>query len=108
MQKLFRKFRSSHRSQDDADISERRGRYFEDEQRLQRERMAGSGVGYEELENDEGSSYTRHRGSVDGHQVVERNRVEGNIRLYRDYFADPPVYDQRYFRRRYASVKHTY
>ena len=48
-----------------------------------------------EIENE-----SRHGGSVPGHEVVQRNRAEGYSRLYADYFADPPVYNHKYFRRR--------
>ncbi|KAL7150689.1 hypothetical protein ABFS83_05G131300 [Erythranthe nasuta] len=41
------------------------------------------------------------RGSVPGRRVIHRNRVEGHNRLYRDYFADNPVYHDVYFRRRF-------
>ena len=42
----------------------------------------------------------RHRGSVLGHRMVNRDRVEGHERLYRDYFATPCVYES-FFRRRF-------
>ena len=35
----------------------------------------------------------RHRGSVPGHRMVNRDRVEGHERLYRGYFATPCVYE---------------
>ena len=42
----------------------------------------------------------RHRGSVLGHKMVNRDRVEGHERLYRDYFATSCVYES-FFRRRF-------
>ena len=42
----------------------------------------------------------RHRGSVPGHRMVNRDRVEGYERLYRDYFATLCVYES-FFRRRF-------
>ena len=42
----------------------------------------------------------RHRGSVPGHRMVNRDRVEGHEKLYRDYFATPCVYES-FFRRRF-------
>ena len=42
----------------------------------------------------------RHRSSVPGHRTVNRGRVEGHERLYRDYFATPCVYES-FFRRRF-------
>ena len=47
-----------------------------------------------------GDTSRPRRGSVHGHQVVHRSRAEGHARLYADYFADNPVYDHRFFRRR--------
>ena len=42
----------------------------------------------------------RHRGSVPGYRMVNRDRVEGHERLYRDYFSTPCVYES-FFRRRF-------
>ena len=50
--------------------------------------------------NSEESSGVR-RGSVQGHSVIFRNRVQGHERLYRDYFAEPPIYPLNLFQRRF-------
>ena len=50
--------------------------------------------------NSEESSGVR-RGSIQGHSVILRNLVQGNERLYRDYFAQPPIYPLNLFRRRF-------
>ena len=50
--------------------------------------------------NSEESSGVR-RGSIQGHSVIFRNRVQGHERLYRDYFAEPPIYPLNLFRRRF-------
>ena len=42
----------------------------------------------------------RHCGFISGHIMVNRDRVEGHERLYRDYFATPCVYES-FFRRRF-------
>ena len=42
----------------------------------------------------------KHRGSVPGHRIIRRGRVEGHERLYHDYFAPNCVYDA-FFRRRF-------
>jgi hypothetical protein len=42
----------------------------------------------------------RHRGSVPGRQVIDRERAEGCIRLHRDYFAENTGYPARLFRQR--------
>jgi hypothetical protein len=43
----------------------------------------------------------RYRGSIFGHQVFDRNREEGHIKLYRDYFDENPIYPEKIFRRRF-------
>ena len=50
--------------------------------------------------NSEESSGVR-RGSIQGHSVILRNRVQGHERLYRDYFVEPPIYPLNLFRRRF-------
>ena len=42
----------------------------------------------------------RHRGSITGHIMINRDRVEGHERLYHDYFATPYVY-KSFFRMRF-------
>ncbi|XP_028097255.1 uncharacterized protein LOC114297094 [Camellia sinensis] len=44
---------------------------------------------------------TRHVGSISGHRYINRDRVKGDEQIYRDYFADNPVYPEEYFRRRF-------
>ncbi|XP_052185170.1 uncharacterized protein LOC127796809 [Diospyros lotus] len=46
-------------------------------------------------------SFSHHGGSVLNHRVINRNRAEGHERLYRDYFADSPIYPSQLFRRRF-------
>ncbi|KAJ9544054.1 hypothetical protein OSB04_023761 [Centaurea solstitialis] len=46
------------------------------------------------------SSKGAHGGSVMGHKIVHRDLIGGHERLYRDYFANPPKYCPRLFRRR--------
>ena len=41
------------------------------------------------------------RGSISGHAVIQPNRVQGNERLYHDYFAEMPIYPPHLFRRRF-------
>ncbi|KAF8395268.1 hypothetical protein HHK36_019210 [Tetracentron sinense] len=43
----------------------------------------------------------RRRGSVQGHRVIWRDRVQGHERLFHDYFAEKPVYPPILFRRRF-------
>jgi hypothetical protein len=42
----------------------------------------------------------RRRGSIPGHAVRNRQRLDADYRLYRDYFAQHPVFDTEIFRRR--------
>ena len=44
---------------------------------------------------------TESRGSVSGHNIVNRNRKEGALRLYNDYFAENPKFTESQFRRRF-------
>ena len=57
-------------------------------------------VGYLVNEHEEDARRPRRIGSVVGRQTVHRERLDGHERLFRDYFADPPVYGPRFFRRR--------
>jgi hypothetical protein len=41
-------------------------------------------------------------GSVPGRKRINRYRREGHMRLFNDYFADPPVYPDYIFRHRYC------
>ncbi|XP_021314674.1 uncharacterized protein LOC110434616 [Sorghum bicolor] len=49
-----------------------------------------------------------HRGSVEGHRVVNRDRQSGHCRLYEDYFSDNPTYGPSYFRRRFRMRRHVF
>ncbi|XP_066165931.1 uncharacterized protein [Oryza sativa Japonica Group] len=43
----------------------------------------------------------KRRGSVPGREIIHRDRFAGNLRIVADYFADPPVYSAKLFRRRF-------
>ncbi|KAF8393073.1 hypothetical protein HHK36_021314 [Tetracentron sinense] len=43
----------------------------------------------------------RRHGSVQGHRVIWRDRVQGHERLFHDYFVEKPVYPPILFRRRF-------
>ena len=45
----------------------------------------------EEESNNQGWR-TRYRGSIPSHNIVNRNRKEGELRLYNDYFAENPKF----------------
>ncbi|CAL5441083.1 unnamed protein product [Camellia sinensis] len=44
---------------------------------------------------------TRRVGSTSGRRYINRERVKGDEQIYRNYFADNPVYPEEYFRRRF-------
>jgi hypothetical protein len=54
----------------------------------------------EEESNSQGRR-TRYRGSILGHNIVNRNRKEGELRLYNDYFAENPKFTETQFQRRF-------
>ena len=54
-----------------------------------------------QMEREDNAGSSQAGGSVVGRQTVERERQAGDDRLFRDYFADAPVYGPRYFRWRY-------
>ena len=45
-----------------------------------------------------------HRGSVEGHRVLNRDKQSGHVRLYQDYYSDDPTYEPNYFRRRFVGT----
>jgi len=54
----------------------------------------------EEESNNQGRR-TEYRGSILGHNIVNHNRKEGELRLYNDYFAKNPKFTESQFRRRF-------
>ncbi|XP_039841321.1 uncharacterized protein LOC120701268 [Panicum virgatum] len=47
----------------------------------------------------------KHGGSVQGHEVVRRNKQKGDAKLFDDYFAEEPVFGPVTFRRRFRMSK---
>jgi hypothetical protein len=43
-------------------------------------------------------------GSIEGHDVVQRDRLLYNDLLYKDYFSVNPTFSDKIFRRRFACV----
>jgi hypothetical protein len=54
----------------------------------------------EEESNNQGQG-TGYRGSILSHNIVIRNRKEGELKLYNDYFAENPKFTESQFRRRF-------
>ncbi|XP_047977875.1 uncharacterized protein LOC125219839 isoform X1 [Salvia hispanica] len=50
---------------------------------------------------DQQSHQVTRRGSVPGHIVINRDREGAHVRLYNDYFADNPLYNEAMFRRKF-------
>ena len=48
----------------------------------------------EEESNNQGRR-TGYRGSIFGHNIVNRNRKKGELRLYNDYFAENPKFTEK-------------
>ena len=48
----------------------------------------------EEESNNQGQRIKYH-GSILGHNIINRNRKEGELRLYNDYFAENPKFTKR-------------
>jgi hypothetical protein len=54
----------------------------------------------EEESNNQGRIIGYHD-FILGHNIVNRNRKEGKLRLYNDYFAENPKFTESQFRRRF-------
>ncbi|XP_042454976.1 uncharacterized protein LOC122039026 [Zingiber officinale] len=50
---------------------------------------------------NEGSNKSRHRGSIPGHKMINRNREAADCNLFNDYFAENALYNDAMFRRRF-------
>ncbi|XP_042406425.1 uncharacterized protein LOC121996500 [Zingiber officinale] len=50
---------------------------------------------------NEGSNKSRHRGSIPGHKMINRNREAADRNLFNDYFAENALYNDAMFRRRF-------
>ncbi|XP_038717257.1 uncharacterized protein LOC120010542 [Tripterygium wilfordii] len=55
-----------------------------------------------------GRRRTRHRGSIPGHRIVQRNHVDGHSRLGNDYFKPDPVYHEGLFRRKFRMSRNLF
>jgi hypothetical protein len=56
-------------------------------------------VAEEELNNQ--GQRTGYHGSILGHNIINRNRKKGDLRLYNDYFAENPKFTETQFQRRF-------
>ena len=70
----------------------------EEEEQQTRMRMNAAYL-HNQREKENFISY--HGGSTMNHCVIDRNREEGHVRLYRDYFSDTPTYTNTQFHRRF-------
>jgi len=72
---------------------------FDDDTPMFAFQVAAAVVAEEEL-NNQGRRIGYH-GSILGHNIVNRNRKEGELRLYNYYFAENPKFTETQFRRRF-------
>jgi hypothetical protein len=63
--------------------------------------LAVTHVATDAKESDDEKKYC---GSIQGHQVLRRDRIAGHHRLYQDYFLENPTYGHCYFRHRYVYI----
>ncbi|XP_061962463.1 uncharacterized protein LOC133682951 [Populus nigra] len=61
----------------------------------------------EEESNNQGQR-TGYHGSIPGHNIVNRNRKEDELRLYNDYFAENAKFIESQFRRRFRMSRHLF
>jgi hypothetical protein len=59
----------------------------------------------EEESNNQGRRIG-YRGSILDHNIVNRNRKEGELKLYNDYFAENSKFTKTQFRRRFRMNRH--
>jgi hypothetical protein len=45
-----------------------------------------------------------HRGSVVGREIVKRDKYDGYHHLMKDYFLNPSIFSETFFRRRFGSL----
>jgi len=50
-----------------------------------------------EKESNNQGRRTRYRGSIPGHNIVNRNRKKSELRLYNYYFAENPKFTESQF-----------
>jgi hypothetical protein len=72
--------------------------FFEDDDESDDDVLILSLIAHDE---EEERRKKRRRGLVHGHEVVYRDRHAGNLRIVVDYFVDVPVYNDKFFRRRF-------
>ncbi|XP_019183666.1 PREDICTED: uncharacterized protein LOC109178499 [Ipomoea nil] len=54
------------------------------------------------------ASNSRHGGSVPSHRVIHRDRVDGDRRLWADYFSENPKYNETMFRRQFRMSRNLF
>ncbi|XP_052304121.1 uncharacterized protein LOC112325534 [Populus trichocarpa] len=79
---------------------------FPNSNNLDSSEVAAAVVAEEESNNQR--RRTGYRGSILGHNIVNRNRKEGELRLYNDYFAENPKFTETQFRRRFRMSRHLF
>jgi len=79
--------------------------FLEDESDGSDDELEMASVLIAEMEEMESNKRPKHGGSVQGHEVVHRNKQQGHDKLFADYFASNPVFGPVTFRRRFRMTK---
>jgi hypothetical protein len=79
--------------------------FFEDDDESGDDALILSLIAHDE---EEERRKKRRRGSVLGHEVVYREIQAGNLRIVVDYFADVPMYNDKFFRRRFRMSRNLF
>ena len=79
--------------------------FFDDESDESDDDFEMAAVLIAEMEEMERNKQPKRGGSVQGREVVHRNKQQGHDKLFEDYFADNPVFGPVTFRRRFRMSK---
>jgi hypothetical protein len=79
--------------------------FFEDDDESGDDALILSLIAHDE---EEERRKKRRRGSVLGREVVYRDIQAGNLRIVVDYFADVPMYNEKFFRRRFRMSRNLF
>jgi hypothetical protein len=79
--------------------------FFEDDDESGDDALILSLIAHDE---EEERRKKRRRGSVLGREVVYRDIQAGNLRIVVDYFVDVPMYNDKFFRRRFRMSRNLF
>lgn len=93
-------YNSSSSSSDEDEANLQMMNFFIQTQEIMRQRISSNNLLIQHL-RDQQSRQAARRGSIPGHIVINRDREGAHARLYNDYFADNPLYNEAMFRRKF-------